>query len=165
MSAAGSTQPGAAEPPDLMGTVYTSTTSRVYHCDADCCDRSTPEGELLGQIEAVIAMRYGRYACPACASAWGKALEPYRAATHNGERFNPAHCPLGRITPDSWTDSEEEHPHIPYGAPEALDDVRFGAPSAAGWGTASYALDPTEYLGEPTEDDHAWGRGSSRFLD
>lgn len=53
----------------------------------------------------------------------------------------------------------------PYGAPQQLGDPRFQTRASSDWGTSSFAADPNEFLGEPTEDDHDWRGTSEGYLD
>jgi hypothetical protein len=72
---------------------------------------------------------------------------------------------MSDVQPNADADAVRDGLQVPYGEPDGPDDVRFSVHSAAGWGTNAYGQNPDEFLGEPTEDDNDWIRGSSRFLD
>jgi hypothetical protein len=164
---------------DTLRVVYTSRQSLVYHVDPTCqapttAARSTSRSPRMA-VEAIIAARYGRRACGACASEFGSALTELLPQVSSPERFDPQAIPLREIdTEDAQEDAQEDaredaqeddSGRVPYGSPEDPDDIRFNVSSAVGWGTASFGHNPTESLGEPTEDDHDWIRGPNRFLD
>jgi hypothetical protein len=73
----------------------------------------------------------------------------------------------GRPAVDTYVNDEHggNDKAPPYGAPEDLDDPRFQARATTGWGTASFAADPDEFLGEVTDDDHDWRSASDGYLD
>lgn len=52
-----------------------------------------------------------------------------------------------------------------HGDPASLQDVRFQVRSSSDWGTSFFAMDPDEFLGEPTEDDHDWRDSAATYLD
>lgn len=149
-----------------MEPVLTTRSSSVYHRQGDCPRllAEVADGALPGLTEAVLAYHYGRKGCRDCTHSFDSKLRCDLVDVPPQHRSHSEKIPLESVYgPEAggWHGDVE----VPYGPAGEPQDIRFSVHTTVDWGTYTYGQHPDEYLGEPTDDDHDWGRGPSRYLD
>ena len=146
----------------IIQRVFVDVEAGQFHAELEC-----PHARRVRHwCAAVAAHRSYLHPCPHCAPNLVSELRSAVGSIPSGARKSLGLPRLQTLTGrgESEQSADDEAYDLHYGAPETLDDPRFSTRSLIGWGTASFGQDPSEYLGDPTDDDNDW-RGGSRMHD
>lgn len=131
--------------------------SHFYHADSNCAvGRIVPSvgrKHLVVTVDCEAAHRSRLLPCQECSVVLERRLNHvFGPIPLESKRSRP----LPTFDAPGHTDRTQGSHGLAYGTPDDPEDSRFQHRSALDWGTLSYASDPDEFYGEPTDDDHDW---------